>query len=145
KIGRYGHWHLISSKQINGRRLLLAQEVKRARQQDANRSAAAHCRHPGFIQIFDMIGGKTTVTAHKLRATKERKLLNVPFHRYVCRLCRAKYPLTLLKVKANAFAEQIDRLEQPLFPQLRNNDFTDLGNVALRIVAVLDGNGMCRQ
>ena len=102
------------AQQLDRRPHRLAQEIKRAGQQNRDNAGRRHRLNAREIGIFEVIGRERSETSRKRRAVQVRQLIGVKPDHEAVRLRGLEYPRGLFGRKADAFTEGVHRLREAL-------------------------------
>src|SRR5687767_2968367 len=113
EVGGNGNRNVITSKERDRRRLLLAQIVKGARQEHG---AGSRLRHGGdalFVEIFDVIAGKRAITGGELGTPHIGELLGMKLDRQVQGRSCLENGLRLFEIESDGLAESVNGIGKP--------------------------------
>lgn len=109
------------------------QRVEGTGQQNSNAARLPHRVGVSGVGVFDMIGAERTIPRSQLRAADVRQLLGVQLHRKAQRAGRIEHARHLARVKGDAFAEPVHRIDQPFGMGGVQGRDADLINIAVRV------------
>jgi len=113
-IGSDGERHIVPAQRFDRRRTRFAQEVEGARQQHRDAPGPRHGLYAPLIAEFQMVGRKRPVPCRKRRAAELGQLVSVQLHRQAERFCLPEHSGGLARIKSNALAEHVHRVDQLL-------------------------------
>ena len=132
----------VAPHRFDRRRLLLADEIERARQNHRNGAGPGHRRDAFVVGIFKMIGRKRAEARGKRGAVQVRELIGMKTNGQAERLRFRKDTRGLLRRERDAFAEGIDGIGEARRGDLRQHRVADRVDIGAAVALHLGRHRM---